>query len=243
MAGVTLVAWVHLIVTASKMQPAGGASMDDMVALRAWGPADFGLVFLMWAVMMVGMMVPTAAPMVLIYASVVRKAARQDSILAPTAAFVSGYVLIWCAFSLAVTLLQWRLNRAALLAPMMVLSNINLGAGLLIIAGLYQMTPLKEACLRHCRSPAHFIAEHWRPGTGGAVRMGFEHGIFCLGCCWLLMLLLFVGGVMNVLWIAVITAFVLFEKLGARGAGGGRLAGVAMIAVGVLVLLRSGGGS
>ena len=243
MAGVTLVAWTYLIVTASHMQSAGGSGMDSVVALRVWGLTDFSLMFLMWAVMMVGMMVPTAAPMALMYASVARKAASQGTVLAPTAAFVSGYVVIWCVFSLAATLLQWQLNRVALLSRTMVLSNSSLGAGLLIIAGLYQMTPLKEACLRHCRSPAHFIAEHWRSGTGGAVRMGFEHGIFCLGCCWLLMLLLFVCGVMNLLWIAVITAFVLFEKLAARGEAGGRLAVVAMIAVGVVLLLRGGGGS
>ena len=220
---------------------AGMSGMAGMAALREWGPSDFGLMFLMWAVMMVGMMVPTATPMALIYASVARKAASQGAVLAPTAAFVSGYVAIWCAFSLAATLLQWQLHRAALLSPMMVLNSGTLGAGLLIVAGLYQMTPLKEACLRHCRSPMHFIAEHWRTGTLGAVRMGFEHGVYCLGCCWILMLLLFVGGVMNLLWIALITAFVLLEKVAARGAAGGRVAGVAMVTVGVVILLRSGG--
>lgn len=233
---------MYLIVSAANMPAAtaDATGMSHAVAVRAWSGADFGLMFLMWAVMMVGMMVPTAAPMAMIYAAVARKAASQGRVLAPTAAFVTGYVVIWCAFSVLATLLQWQLNRAALLSPMMILSSAELGAALLIIAGLYQMTPLKKACLRHCRSPAHFIAGHWRPGTAGAVRMGAEHGLFCLGCCWLLMLLLFVGGVMNLLWIALITGFVLIEKLAVRGEAAGRLVGAAMIAIGALLLLWPG---
>jgi predicted metal-binding membrane protein len=111
-----------------------------------------------------------------------------------------------------------------------------LGAGLLIAAGAYQLTPVKDACLRHCRAPAHFLSEHWRPGRWGAFRMGLEHGAWCLGCCWVLMGLLFLGGVMNLVWIAVITAFVLVEKLVPRGAVAGRLVGAAMIAAGLAAL-------
>ncbi len=242
LAGVTAVAWAYLVVGAAGMESTAVSGMGGMLTVRAWDASDLGLMFMMWAVMMVGMMVPTAIPMAMIYASVARKAASQGSILAPTAVFVSGYLLVWSLFSMLATLLQWQLNRASLLSPMMVLHNAELGAGLLIVAGLYQMTPLKQACLRHCRSPAHFIAAHWRPGTAGAVRMGAEHGIFCLGCCWLLMLLLFVGGVMNLLWIALITAFVLLEKISVRGEVGGRAAGVAMVVVGALMLWSAGAG-
>ncbi len=242
LAGVTALAWAYLVVGAVSMDPAGTAGLGRMVALRYWSATDFGLMLMMWSVMMVGMMIPTATPMAMIYASVVRKAASQGSILAPTAAFVGGYVVVWCAFSVLATLLQWQLSRVALLSPMMVLHSSKLGAGLLIGAGLYQMTPLKQACLRHCRSPVHFIAEHWRAGAAGAIRMGAEHGIFCLGCCWLLMMLLFVGSVMNLLWIAMITAFVLFETIGPRGDVGGRIAGIAMVAFGALMLWSAGSG-
>ncbi|MFQ5720841.1 MAG: DUF2182 domain-containing protein, partial [Acidobacteriota bacterium] len=138
-----------------------------MIRIRAWESADFLAVFLMWAIMMVGMMVPTAIPMTLLYAGVVRKGARQGRVVPPTLVFVSGYVAMWTLFSGAATLAQWGLDRAALLSPMMVTTSPAIGAGLLIAAGLYQMTPLKEGCLRHCRSPAHFLSGHWRPGVTG----------------------------------------------------------------------------
>jgi predicted metal-binding membrane protein len=215
--------------------------MPDMLGVRAWSPADAGLMFLMWAVMMVGMMVPSAAPMTLLYAGVARTAAAQGSPLAPTAVFVSGYLLMWTLFSVAATAAQWGLERAALLSPAMVGTSPVLGAAILIVAGAYQLTPLKASCLRHCRSPAHLLAHGWRDGLGGALRMGFEHGAYCLGCCWALMALLFVGGVMNLLWVAAIAVFVLVEKLVPHGAGGGRLAGVGLLATGVAMLVRLAG--
>jgi predicted metal-binding membrane protein len=241
LAGVTALAWAYLYGLARQMDAMPDAA--TMLQMHSWSGLDFALTFAMWAVMMVGMMVPSAAPMTLIYAAVARKAARQGTPLAPTVVFVSGYVAMWCAFSLGATCAQWALDRAALLSPLMAARSPGLGAGLLIAAGLYQLTSFKEACLRHCRAPAHFIAERWRPGTGGAFRMGLEHGGYCLGCCWVLMGLLFVGGVMNLLWIAAITVFVLLEKLLPAGVGGGRLAGAAMVAGGValLALARSGG--
>lgn len=227
LAGVTALAWLYLI------QMAGGMAM----ALRPWTHSHAVLMFWMWAVMMVGMMVPTAAPVTLIYAAVARKAARSGTPVAPTAAFVSGYVAMWTLFSVAATLAQWGLERAALLSPMLISSSPLLGAALLAGAGVYQLTPFKDACLQHCRAPAHFIAEHWRPGTFGAFRMGFVHGAYCLGCCWLLMSLLFLGGVMNLLWIAGITAFVLAEKLLPLGARAARIAtGVSMIGAAGLLL-------
>lgn len=212
--------------------------MHAMLGVRAWTWTDAGLMFLMWTVMMVGMMVPSAAPMTLLYGAVARKAAAQGSPLAPTAVFVAGYLSMWALFSAAATAAQWGLERAALLSPAMVATSPALGAALLIAAGIYQLTPLKRACLRHCRSPAHFLSGHWRGGTTGAFRMGLEHGAYCLGCCWVLMGLLFVGGVMNLLWIAAIALFVLVEKLVPHGVGGGRLAGIAMIAAGAIVLVR-----
>jgi predicted metal-binding membrane protein len=233
LAGVTALAWVYLFRTA------GGMTDTDpmnMVQMHAWGLTDFLLVLLMWAIMMVGMMVPTAAPMTMVYAAVARKATKEGSTVAPTATFVAGYIATWTLFSVVATVAQWGLDRAALLSPMMVTTSPKVGAALLIAAGVYQLTPAKTACLRHCRSPAHFISEQWRPGITGAFRMGSEHGAFCLGCCWLLMALLFVGGVMNLLWVAAIAVFVLFEKVIPHAPVAGRIAGGAMILTGLALL-------
>ncbi len=239
LSGVTLLAWVYLIVMALAMEemPMDGA---ELMSIHPWNAADFLLMFLMWAVMMVGMMVPTAVPMTLIYAAVARKAASQDRPLASTANFVLGYIVMWTLFSAAATLIQWGLDQAALLSPMMVSSSPFLGAGLLIAAGVYQWMPYKDACLQHCRAPAHFFAQHWQTGRLGAFRMGVEHGAFCLGCCWALMGLLFLGGVMNLLWIAAITLFVLLEKALPFGDRGGRVMGALMILVGILTLAGIG---
>jgi len=234
--GVTAVAWAYLIVRAAEMEAMATAGPIAATPMRPWTGLDFALMFAMWAIMMVGMMVPTAAPMTLLYAAVARKAARQSTPPAPVAVFVAGYVAMWTLFSLGATLAQWALERAALLSPMMVSTSPRLGAGLLIAAGLYQLTPAKAACLEHCRSPAHFIAGHWRPGPSGAFRLGLEHGAYCLGCCWALMALLFVGGVMNLLWIAGLAVFVLLEKIVPLGARGGRIAGGALILAGLLLL-------
>jgi len=233
--GVTALAWTYLIVMAQSMR----SDPMAMLSLRSWDVANFGMMFAMWAIMMVGMMLPSASPTTLIYAAVARKASREGTPVAPSAAFVTGYLAMWTLFSLAATLSQWALEWTALLSPMMVSTSPVLGAGLLVAAGIYQLTPFKDACLEHCRSPAHFIAGHWRPGTPGALRMGIEHGAYCLGCCWVLMGLLFFGGVMNLLWIAAITLFVLLEKVVPHGAGGGRWAGVGMILAGAVVFLSA----
>jgi predicted metal-binding membrane protein len=241
--GITLLSWIYLVNAAKQMAAISGMSMPDMpemVVLRSWTATDFLLMFSMWAIMMIGMMVPSAAPMTLIYAAMARKAAAQDSPLPPTAVFVAGYVSMWTLFSVFATLLQWGLERAALLSPMMVSTSPLLGASIVIAAGLYQWTPFKNACLRHCRGPAEFFSRHWRDGALGAFRMGFEHGAFCLGCCGFLMLLLFVGGVMNLLWIALIALFVLAEKISPFGNRAGRVAGAAMILAGILAFLRFG---
>jgi predicted metal-binding membrane protein len=211
-------------------------TMDAMTGVQPWTATEFGLRLAMWAVMMVAMMVPTAAPMTLMYAAVARKAAAQHNPVAPTFVFVTGYIAMWTIFSLVATSAQYALDRAALLSPMMVSKSASLGAALLIAAGVYQFTPLKNACLKNCRTPAHFLSRYWRTGTLGAFRMGLRLGAYCVGCCWILMGLLFVGGVMNLLWIAAIAIFVLLEKTIPLGDVGGRFAGAAMILVGALSL-------
>jgi len=226
LSGIVLLSWFYLIKTAEGM-PA--------MQIPAWDAVYFWMMFLMWAVMMIGMMLPSATPMVLIYAGVARKAAGHGMPVAPIGAFISGYIAMWLGFSLFATLTQWGLDRAALLSPMMVSNSVELGAALLVVAGIYQWLPIKDACLHHCRSPAHFIATHWRPGSIGAFKMGLSHGAFCLGCCWVLMSLLFVGGVMNLLWIAVIALFVLLEKVMPFGDISGRVMGFLMIVAGGII--------
>jgi predicted metal-binding membrane protein len=232
---VTLLCWVYLITMAIDMDNMMAAG--QMMQIPVWTVSYFTAMLLMWVVMMVGMMAPTAIPMALVYAAISRKAAKQGSTLAPTSTFVSGYIVMWTVFSLAATLAQWGLDEAALLSPMMVSNSPWLGATLLILAGLFQFTPMKNSCLRHCRAPAYFISEHWKPGSLGAFRMGVEHGIYCIGCCWILMGLLFFGGVMSLLWIAGITLFVLLEKVVPLGDLGGRIAGGAMALCGVIMLI------
>jgi predicted metal-binding membrane protein len=242
--GITAAAWVYIVVTAHRMGigSAGMAGqsmepmMDAMTGVQPWTATEFGLRLAMWAVMMVAMMVPTAVPMTLMYAAVARKAAAQHTPLAPTFVFVTGYIAMWTIFSVVATVAQYVLDRAALLSPMMVSRSALFGAALLIAAGIYQFTPLKNACLQNCRAPAHFMSRYWRTGNLGASRMGLRLGAYCVGCCWILMGLLFVGGVMNLLWIAAIAVFVLLEKTIPFGDVSGRFAGAAMILVGALSL-------
>jgi predicted metal-binding membrane protein len=197
------------------------------------------LMFLMWWVMMIGMMLPGALPMTLTFATVNRRRRELGTPYVPTALFVAGYVLAWGAFSLAATGAQWALERAALMTPMMHLSSPLLGGLLFVATGLYQLTPLKHACLHRCRSPLAFVLEHWHEGTAGALRMGAQHGAYCLGCCALLMTLLFVGGVMNLLWAAAIAVWVLLEKVLPGGEALARGAGVLAIAAGAWMVTQS----
>jgi predicted metal-binding membrane protein len=244
LAGITAAAWIYVVLETHRMADMSvgmtdrsmAASMHAMVGTHRWTATEFSLRLLMWAVMMVAMMVPTAAPMTLVYRAVARKAAVQSNPVAPTFVFVAGYIAVWCLFSVAATAAQWELDRAALLSPMMVSNSVLLGSALLIGAGVYELTPLKHACLRHCRAPAQFLSQNWRSGTIGAFRMGLRLGAYCLGCCWVLMGLLFVGGVMNLLWIAAISAFVLLEKILPFGHEAGWFGGGAMILVGAVSL-------
>ena len=208
--------------------------MGDPSTLHPWTALDAALTFAMWAVMMVGMMTASAAPEVLLFAAIHRgRGARR----APRVvfAFGAGYLLVWTAFSAGATLAQWGLHRAAMLSPTMTSSSARLNSAILIAAGIYQLTPVMGACLSHCRSPLGFLISHWQDGMGGALRMGIEHGTYCFGCCWAVMCVLFVVGVMNLVWVAAIAAFVLMEKIGPAGTFVARAAGVAMIAAGALV--------
>ena len=161
---------------------------------------------------MVAMMLPSAAPMILFFAMVNRKQRESGHSYVTTGIFVAGYLAVWAGFSLVAVILQWAFERAGILSPMLVGTSVIFGGILLLVAGVYQLTPIKHACLRYCRSPLSFFSAHWRPKARGALRMGLVHGAFCVGCCWFLMGLLFFGGVMNLYWIAGIALFVLFEK-------------------------------
>src|SRR5262245_1823984 len=238
LAVVVACAWAYLMPISLDMRGRmDGAAAWTMEA--TWDGRYLLLIFLMWTAMMVAMMLPSALPTILTFRVAVLNDPEVHSPAGRMASFATGYVLAWCGFSAAATLLQWGLAEAALLSPMMVSASPWLGGGILIVAGLYQWTPLKYACLRSCRSPLAFLAEHWQPGMPHALRLGLNHGLNCVGCCWALMLLLFVGGVMNLLWIGAITAFVLIEKLAPYSAQQGRLSGVALVLAGAYVLISA----
>ena len=240
---ITAISWAYLYYFSRQMDmgPMGmvdtGATailMSDMVKFAPWTPVD---ALFMWAIMMMGMMIPSVTPMVLLYARVVRHNAKEVAAFVPTGAFFVGYLVVWVGFSAVATGLQWALEQTALLSPMMV-STSSVFVGIVLIAtAVYQWTPYKDACLARCRSPVWFLSTYWRNGAGGAFRMGLSHGSYCLGCCWSLMLLLFVGGVMNLLCVAAITAFVLIEKVAPGGRAIGRVGSVLLGLTGVALLV------
>jgi predicted metal-binding membrane protein len=209
-----------------------------MVNMNPWSRADLLALFTMWAVMMVAMMIPSASPVVLAFAGVNRTRCAQSLSYVPTTVFVLGYLAAWTTFSLLATLLQEALHTAALISSMGVSTSRILGGVLLALTGIFQWTPLKNACLGHCRSPLGFLLTEWREGARGAFLMGLRHGAYCTGCCWLLMSLLFIAGVMNLWWVAAIAAFVLIEKVTPFGSWVGRTTGVLLIAWGGWVLGR-----
>ena len=218
----TIFGWLHLV-TGAGMET--GTEMPGMAHTPGWP-----LVAAMWAVMMVAMMLPSAAPAILLYARVHRHSVSGKA--PPTMAFLAGYLACWLGFAMVAAALQ-----LAIASPMsMALESRRASGVLLIAAGLYQLSPLKDACLAHCRSPAEFLSRHYRPGASGAARLGLLHGAYCVGCCWLLMTLLFVGGVMNLLWIAGLTLLVAAEKLLPGGTWIARAAGLALIASGIVLL-------
>lgn len=220
-----------------------GQNMGVMLApaFKAWSVSHFIFMVTMWIVMMVGMMTPSAAPMILLYARVGRQAATHGQPFAATGFFAGGYLLAWTAFSLFATLGQWLLERAALLTPMMAASSGVFGGLILIAAGIFQWMPLKDICLKHCQAPLAFIQHHggFQHDALGSLSLGFRHGLYCVGCCWALMALLFVGGVMNILWIAMLTIFVLLEKIVPARRLITRVAGLGFMIWGVLLLTKA----
>ncbi len=246
---VSLLAWAYLLAGA-------GMDMPPLVAnpfvlslhptgtamAMPWSLVRAVIVVFMWWVMMIAMMLPGAAPVLLLYARVQRNGhdKGEDTVVGIlVTVFVAGYLAVWLGFSILATVLQWQLEQVQWLSMSMSTSYRSLSAVLLIVVGIYQFTPLKETCLRHCRSPAEFIASHMKPGRRGAFRMGLEHGKFCLGCCWLLMVLLFVGGVMNILWIAILTLLVLAEKLLSRFKNLPDVIGIILITWGITLLIST----
>lgn len=208
----TALAWAYTIYLGF-----GSSSMTmvgDMAApmMMQWSVADFFFMLIMWAVMMFAMMLPSVTPAVMIYERVRAKREEAGRPFVPTGSFVAGYLLVWLGFSLAATVLNWWLHTGGALSSMMGRVAPTVGGVMLILAGLFQWTPLKNSCLEHCRSPMSFLTAHWHEGTLGAAKMGLHHGAYCLGCCWMLMVLLFVLGVMNLPWVAVLTIVVLAEK-------------------------------
>jgi predicted metal-binding membrane protein len=237
---VTILAWLYLVRMAAMMNTAAAdkalhAAMG-MPEMAAWGRDELVMLFLMWAVMMIAMMLPSAAPIILLVVGTYRR--RGAGAPALTAMFAAGYVFAWTAFSAAAALTQLALHRAAVLSVEMASNSALIGGGVLMLAGAYQWLPLKQACLTHCRSPLTFLTHEWREGAAGALRMGWRHGLYCVGCCWALMLSLFVAGVMNLLWVAVIALFVLVEKVAPRGAQLGRVAGGVLFVWGGWLLTR-----
>jgi len=225
--------------TGYRMIPAGRSLM--MPASSPWQPIEFAYVFAMWVVMMIGMMTPSVAPMILVYARAGRQATESRP-FAPTAWFAGGYLLAWTGFSLAATSAQWALERAALLTPMMAGASNIVGGVLLILAGLYQWTPLKDICLRQCQAPLGFILSRggFRKSATGSLLLGLRHGAYCIGCCWALMVVLFALGVMNLFWIAALAILVLLEKVVPSGRLIARVTGIAFIAGGVWLLFQPG---
>ena len=243
----SVLAWIYLW----RMPPGGGTAMDGMLGMAGmtgmaampgmsmaspWSPAQLWLTFLMWAVMMVAMMLPSAAPMVAMYARVAE--GRGSSPRVRVWLFAGGYIAAWTAFSVVATVLQAALDHAAMLTGAMRVAPL-IGGVILALAGAYQLSPLKRKCLRHCQSPIGFLMTHWRDGFSGAIAMGLRHGAFCVGCCWMLMALLFVAGVMNLLWVATLTGFVLIERATRWGEALATVSGFALIAAGLALAALS----
>jgi len=236
LAAVVVLAWAYLLFGAGikmEMMDMGGGQM--MAMSPEWTLGYGALIFVMWVAMMVAMMLPSAAPAILLAAALDR---RRSTASAPQQGmlFASGYLLVWSAFSLLATLLQWGLDEAGLLSGTMAAGNRILAGAVLVAAGAYEWTPLKNTCLAHCRSPIAFLLQHWLQGRLGAVVTGMRHGLFCLGCCWILMALLFVGGLMNLLWVAAIALLVLIEKTAPWGGRMARITGVVLAIWGAAAL-------
>ena len=236
--GMAATGWLYILRLGREMAQAADMTMT-MPQMAPWSLPDFFFTFLMWAVMMVAMMVPSATPMLLIFATVNRKRLVENTPVIRTGLFLGGYLAVWTAFSLLAALGQWGLHAAALVSGPAIAVTPWLGGALLLLAGVYQFTHLKHACLARCQSPLGFILSEWREGTAGAIAMGLRYGLFCAGCCWVLMALLFVAGVMNLLWVAAIAGFVLVEKLIPLGGTVSWLAGAILIVWGIWLITQA----
>jgi predicted metal-binding membrane protein len=236
---VILASWAYLLVGMDMPMPEMPGMTMPMDG-PAWTAGYFALTLLMWMAMMTAMMLPSAMPMLLFYDSIARKRGAQTTAVGSTSLFGLGYLVVWLGFSVGAVLLQYAFDKASLLSPMTEITSVALAGVIFVSAGAYQWTPLKQSCLRQCRSPLDFIMTQWRGGNRGAFQMGLRHGALCLGCCWMLMLLLFVGGVMNVAWIAGIALFVMVEKLAPAGHWIGKAASLVLIAWGGAVLVSLG---
>lgn len=232
---VTLVSWAYLVYLARKMNVEPMADMA-MPSSRAWTLPDILYLFVMWSIMMVAMMVPSVSPLILTFLKADKRDGTGSRVPSATI-LLGGYLTVWIGFSLLAAYLQWLLHSVALLSPMMVGTSDLLGGVIMVGAGMYQVTPVKRACLTHCRSPVAFLSMAWRPGKWGAFRLGIRHGAYCVACCSVLMMLLFVAGVMNLFWVATITVLVLVEKSFRRGDVIGLLAGIVLMVAGGFLLL------
>ncbi|HEU4682275.1 MAG TPA: DUF2182 domain-containing protein [Gemmatimonadales bacterium] len=227
-------AWWYIVHTAATMEAHAGMSMPRA---RPWDLGETLGLAVMWIVMMIAMMIPSVTPVILLFAGVSRRRRVQGVLATPVWVFALGYLLAWTGYAILAALTQSALHSAALLSPAMASASPMLGGGILILTGLYQWLPVKAACLAHCRSPLGFFSTEWREGVSGALLMGFRHGSYCVGCCWALMALLFVAGVMNLLWVVAIAGFVLIEKVAPKGRQLGRIAGVLLAGWGVWMVV------
>jgi predicted metal-binding membrane protein len=232
-------AWLYLLRLDAEMQSgvdyARSMAAMGMAVDRPWSAADVLSTFLMWSIMMVAMMTGSALPVLLLFTNATR--ARGQSVALPLL-FGGGYLVVWFAFSAAATGAQLALHEASLLSPTMAANSPRLGGAILVLAGLYQLTPWKSACLSHCRTPLGFLMSRWRDGRIGALRMGARHGVWCVGCCWALMLVLFATGVMNLLWVLAIAGLVLLEKASQGGRVVSCVSGAVMIVAGAVLFAR-----
>src|SRR2546425_9248725 len=239
LAALTIAAWLYLLHLASAMSDMAMLDMPTMPgmamampAVHAWSWVEVGVLVVMWGVMMIAMMTPTAAPMILMFSTIHRRRTAEGRPAVPTAIFVLGYLVVWTIYSVVAALAQAGLHSAAMLSSAMAATSPLLAGGLLVAAGVFQWTPLKRACLATCRSPLSFLMTSWREGRAGAFVMGLRHGLYCLGCCWALMALLFVAGVMSLVWVAALAVAVLVEKVGPRGDLVGRVVGLLLVGAG-----------
>ncbi len=233
LAAVIIVSWVYMLRMAWEMPEVGAGTTP--ACLMNWGPHDIAHMFMMWGIMMTAMMFPSATPMILMFTTVNERQRENQSPLIPTGLFVLGYFLVWTSYSILAAAAQWGLHVATLLSHNLAITNPVLGGILLMGAGVFQWTPFRDACMSKCRSPLGFLMAEWREGRLGALIMGLKHGLNCVGCCWLLMLLSFVLGIMNMAWMAVLTVFMLIEKAYPGSQWVSRASGLILIAWGLWV--------